>query len=46
MSFEVRCFVVADAGGVVLVDTCTPGSSEAIGAALAKEGAAMRGGRA
>ncbi len=40
VSFEVRCFVVADAGGVVLVDTCTPGSSEAIGAALAKVGAA------
>jgi glyoxylase-like metal-dependent hydrolase (beta-lactamase superfamily II) len=39
VSFEVRCFVVADAGGVVLVDTCTPGSSEAIGAALAKVGA-------
>lgn len=40
VSFEVRCFVVADASGVVLVDTCTPGSSEAIGAALARLGAA------
>ena len=40
VSFEVRCFVVADAGGVVLVDTCTPGSSEAIGEALARVGAA------
>jgi glyoxylase-like metal-dependent hydrolase (beta-lactamase superfamily II) len=40
VSFEVRCFVVADAGGVVLVDTCTPGSSEAIGAALESVGAA------
>jgi glyoxylase-like metal-dependent hydrolase (beta-lactamase superfamily II) len=40
VSFEVRCFVVADAGGVVLVDTCTPGSSEAIGAAIANIGAA------
>jgi glyoxylase-like metal-dependent hydrolase (beta-lactamase superfamily II) len=40
VSFEVRCFVVADAGGVVLVDTCTPGSSEAIGAAFAKVSAA------
>ena len=40
VSFEVRCFVVADTGGVVLVDTCTPGSSEAIGVALAKVGAA------
>jgi len=40
VSFEVRCFVVADAGGVVLVDTCTPGSIEAIGAALTEVGAA------
>lgn len=40
VSFEVRCFAVADAGGVVLVDTGTPGSSEAIGAALAQVGAA------
>jgi len=40
VSFEVRCFVVADAGGVVLVDTGTPGSRGSIGAALAKVGAA------
>ena len=40
VSFEVRCFVVAEAGGVVLVDTCTPGSSEAIGGAIASVGAA------
>ena len=40
VSFEVRCFVVADAGGVVLVDTCTPGSAEAIGRALVSVGAA------
>ena len=40
VSFEVRCFVVADAGGVVLVDTCTPGSTEAIGKALVSVGAA------
>jgi glyoxylase-like metal-dependent hydrolase (beta-lactamase superfamily II) len=40
VSFEVRCFVVADPRGAVLVDTCTPGSSEVIGAALAKVGAA------
>ena len=40
VSFEVRCFVVAEAGSVVLVDTCTPGSSEAIGGALARVGAA------
>jgi len=39
VSFEVRCFVVADAAGVVLVDTCTPGSSEAVGRALANVGA-------
>jgi glyoxylase-like metal-dependent hydrolase (beta-lactamase superfamily II) len=39
VSFEVRCFVVADAAGVVLVDTCTPGSSDAIGRALASVGA-------
>ena len=40
VSFEVRCFVVADAGGVVLIDTCTPGSTEAIGRALVSVGAA------
>ena len=40
VSFEVRCFVVAGAGGVVLVDTGTPGSSEAIGRALVNVGAA------
>ena len=40
VSFEVRCFIVAEAGRVVLVDTCTPGSSEAIGGALARLGAA------
>ena len=40
VSFEVRCFVVADAGGIVLVDTCTPGSSEAIAGALVRVGAA------
>ena len=39
VSFEVRCFVVADAGGVVLVDTGTPGSREAIGRALVNVGA-------
>jgi glyoxylase-like metal-dependent hydrolase (beta-lactamase superfamily II) len=40
VSFEVRCFVVADAGGVVLVDTGIPGSSEAIARALVNVGAA------
>lgn len=40
VSFEVRSFVVADAGGVVFVDTGTPGSTEAIGNALANVGAA------
>lgn len=39
VSFEVRCFVVADAGRVVLVDTCTPGTSEAIGRAIESVGA-------
>lgn len=39
VSFEVRCFVVAGMGGVVLVDTGTPGSGEAIGKALARVGA-------
>jgi glyoxylase-like metal-dependent hydrolase (beta-lactamase superfamily II) len=40
VSFEVRCFVVASASGVLLVDTCTPGSSEEIGKGLARVGAA------
>jgi glyoxylase-like metal-dependent hydrolase (beta-lactamase superfamily II) len=40
VTFDVRCFVVGHDGGVVLVDTCTPGSSEAIGSALARVGAA------
>jgi glyoxylase-like metal-dependent hydrolase (beta-lactamase superfamily II) len=40
VSFEVRCFVVGDADGVVLVDTGTPGSSVALGEALATIGAA------
>lgn len=39
ISFEVRCFVVADTTGVVLVDTCAPGSGAAIGAALSQAGA-------
>ena len=39
ISFEVRCFVVAEAGSVVLVEGCTPGSKEAIGGALARVGA-------
>jgi glyoxylase-like metal-dependent hydrolase (beta-lactamase superfamily II) len=40
VSFEVRCFVVAGSSGVVLVDTCTPGSTQAIGRALETVGAA------
>lgn len=40
VTFEVRSFVVVDAGGVVLVDTGTPGSSAAIGRALTVVGAA------
>ena len=39
VSFEVRCFVVADASGVVLIDSGTPNSSEAIGKALDRLGA-------
>lgn len=39
VSFEVRCFVVAASGGVVLIDTCAPGSTVAIGTALAQAGA-------
>jgi glyoxylase-like metal-dependent hydrolase (beta-lactamase superfamily II) len=38
--FEVRCFVLVESGRVVLVDTCTPGTSEAIGRALQAIGAA------
>jgi hypothetical protein len=40
VSVEVRCFVLAHGGGVVLVDTGTPARSEAIGGALARVGAA------
>ena len=36
VSFEVRCFVVAGPGGLVLVDTATPGSTSSIAQALAK----------
>jgi glyoxylase-like metal-dependent hydrolase (beta-lactamase superfamily II) len=39
VSFEVRCFVVAGPSGVVLVDTCTPGSADLIGRAMAQVGA-------
>ena len=38
VSFEVRCFVVAGPGGVVLVDTI-PGSAKEIGRAVANVGA-------
>ena len=38
-TFEVRSFVVVGAGGIVLVDTGTPGSGEAIGSTLAALGA-------
>jgi glyoxylase-like metal-dependent hydrolase (beta-lactamase superfamily II) len=40
VTFEVRCFVVVGADGIVLVDTGTPGSSEAIGRTVAAVGAA------
>lgn len=36
VTFEVRCFVVAGPSGVVLVDTATPGSANAVAQALAK----------
>jgi glyoxylase-like metal-dependent hydrolase (beta-lactamase superfamily II) len=39
VSFEVRCFVVAHSGGIVLVDAGTPGSGEMIGQALGRVGA-------
>ena len=39
VTFEVRSFVVVGAGGIVLVDTGTPGSGEAIGSTLAALGA-------
>ena len=39
VTFDVRCFVVADSSGVVLIDTCAPGSAAAIGTALAQAGA-------
>jgi glyoxylase-like metal-dependent hydrolase (beta-lactamase superfamily II) len=39
VTFEVRCFVVADSSGVVLIDTCAPDSTAAIGTALAQAGA-------
>ena len=39
LTIEVRCFVVVGMGGVVLVDTGPPGSSEAIGIAMARVGA-------
>lgn len=40
VSIDVRCFVVRHAGGIVLVDSGPPGSNDAIGAALARCGAA------
>jgi len=42
MAFEVRSFVMAGPGGVVLVDTCIPGSTELIGRAVARVGAEWR----
>lgn len=39
VTFEVRSFVVAEPGGIVLVDAGTPGSSSAIGVVLAHLGA-------
>jgi glyoxylase-like metal-dependent hydrolase (beta-lactamase superfamily II) len=39
VTIEVRCFIVAGSGGVVLVDTGPPGSGDAIGSAIARVGA-------
>ena len=39
MSFDVRCFLVPHATGLVLIDTGTPGAVEPIGAALTRVGA-------
>lgn len=39
LSFDVRCFLVAHATGVVLVDTCLPGSHDLIARALGRIGA-------
>lgn len=39
MDFDVRCFLVPHATGVVLVDTALPGSAGAIGAGLDRLGA-------
>jgi glyoxylase-like metal-dependent hydrolase (beta-lactamase superfamily II) len=40
MDFDVRCFLVPHASGLVLVDTGLPGPAQAIGTALAEFGAA------
>jgi glyoxylase-like metal-dependent hydrolase (beta-lactamase superfamily II) len=40
MDFDVRCFLVPHASGLVLVDTGVPGSAQAIGTALGELGAA------
>ncbi|MEO6578388.1 MAG: MBL fold metallo-hydrolase [Candidatus Limnocylindria bacterium] len=40
LSFDVRCFLVAHPTGVVLIDTCLPGSDDLIGGALERTGAA------
>lgn len=39
LDFDVRCFLVPHADGVVLIDTAMPGSVELIGSALTKLGA-------
>ena len=39
LDFDVRCFLVAHADGVVLIDTGTPGSDGQIAAAFERMGA-------
>lgn len=39
MDFDVRCFLVPHATGLLLIDTALPGSADAIGAAIDKLGA-------
>ena len=42
LSFDVRCFLVPHASGVVLIDTCLPGSHDLIAPALERIGARWR----
>lgn len=42
LDFDVRCFLVPHAVGVVLIDTCMPGSNDPINAGLERIGAEWR----